>query len=412
MFYGYRILLGTFLLHALGSGVYFYGFSVFYNPLREEYGWSSAVTSGAVSLSRLEGGIEGPIIGALIDRFGPRKLLAVGIFLTGLGFMAMTLVDSVLMLYLVYGGLLSIGYNTGFSHSLTSMITYWFYKKRSRALSVYAIAAGLGGATIVPLLAKGIALYGWRTTSVICGLSFWVVGFPLLLVFRDKPEDLGLLPDGLDPSFMKYVDEDSEHDKIEEVDITTRDALTSPMFRRLLLGESFRSFLLGSIVLHQIPHLISIGIGEARAASILGLMIFVSIPGRLVFGTLGDFVSKRHLLAITMFTQAIGVIILAYASSVLHIYVFVLIYGLAYGGAIPLLMAFRGELFGRKRFATISGLMAPFRTIGSVGGPIFAGYIFDLTGSYRIAFQAFALLAVLSAIFFYSIKGGIGRNGV
>ncbi|MBD3204852.1 MFS transporter, partial [Candidatus Bathyarchaeota archaeon] len=254
-FYGYRILLGTFILHALGSGEYFYGFSVFYNPLREEYGWSSAVTSGAVSLSRLEGGIEGPIVGALIDRFGPRKLLAVGIFLTGLGFMAMSLVDSVLMLYLVYGGLLSIGYNTGFSHSLTTMITYWFYKKRSRALSVYAIAAGIGGALIVPLLAKSINLYGWRTTSIICGLSFWVIGFPLLFVFRDKPEDLGLLPDGLDPSLLRYVDEGSEQSKVEDVDITTRAALTSPMFRKLLLGESFRSFLLGSIVLHQIPHL-------------------------------------------------------------------------------------------------------------------------------------------------------------
>jgi sugar phosphate permease len=98
VFYGYWILAGSFLLRALGSGEYFYGFSVFYNPLREDYGWSSAVTSGAVSLSRLEGGIEGPLIGVLIDRFGPRKLLAVGIFLTGLGFMAMTIVDSVLML--------------------------------------------------------------------------------------------------------------------------------------------------------------------------------------------------------------------------------------------------------------------------------------------------------------------------
>ena len=93
-------------------------------------------------------------------------------------------------------------------------------------------------------------------------------------------------------------------------------------------------------------------------------------------------------------------------------YAFVLIYGLAYGGAIPLLMAFRGELFGRKRFATISGLMAPFRTVGSVSGPIFAGYIFDLTGSYRIAFQVFVILAILSSIFFYSVKAGVAVSGL
>jgi sugar phosphate permease len=403
-FYGYWILAGTFLLHALGSGEYFYGFSVFYNPLKEEYGWSSAVTSGAVSLSRLEGGIEGPLVGFLIDKYGPRKLLSVGLFLTDLGFISMTLVDSVLMLYLVYGGLLSIGYNTGFSHSLSTMITFWFYKQRSRALSVYAIAAGVGGALIVPLLARAINQYGWRTTSIICGLSFWIIGFPLLLVFRDKPEDLGLLPDGIDLSLTKYIEKETQETKEIKYQITTKEAITSPTFSKLFLGEAFRSFLLSSIVLHQIPHLISIGIKETQAASILGLLIFVSIPGRLVFGALGDFLSKRLLLSFTMLFQALGVLILAYAKSVLHIYIFVIIYGLAYGGAIPLLMAIRGDLFGRESFAKISGLMAPFKTLGGVGGPIFAGYIFDLTGSYRIAFQIFAILAIFSSLAFYSLE--------
>jgi MFS family permease len=170
------------------------------------------------------------------------------------------------------------------------------------------------------------------------------------------------------------------------------------------LGESFRSFLLGSIVLHQIPHLVSIGIDQEAAAAILGLMILISIAGRLVFGTMGDFVNKRLLLSVTMMIQAIGVLIFAYASNVLHVYAFVVVYGIAYGGAIPLLMAFRGELFGRKRFATISGLMAPFKMVGNVGGPIFAGYVFDVTGSYRFAFLSFVLLAVLSSASFYMVR--------
>ena len=237
------------------------------------------------------------------------------------------------------------------------------------------------------------------------------MGSPLLIIFRDNPEDIGFLPDGIDPSVLKYADSSGDHSPVEDVEITPREALASPMFRNLLLGESFRSFLLGSIVLHQIPHLVSIGNGEEKAASILGLMIFVSIPGRLVFGTMGDFLSKRHLLAVMMLTQAIGVLILSYSTNIFHVYAFVLIYGLAYGGAIPLLMAFRGELFGRKSFATISGLMAPFRTVGSVSGPIFAGYIFDLTGSYRITFQVFVILAILSSIFFYSVKAGVAVSG-
>jgi hypothetical protein len=180
---------------------------------------------------------------------------------------------------------------------------------------------------------------------LLLGFSFWIIRFPLILVFRDNPKNLGLLPEGIDPSFQKYADSSGNQNQVEDVEITTREALISPMFQNLLLGDSLRNFLLGSIGLHQIPHLVSIGIGKEKAASILGLMILVSIPGRLVFGTLGDFLSRRLLLTAAMLNQAVGVQILSLATSVFHVYVFVLIYGLAYGGAIPLLMAFRGELF-------------------------------------------------------------------
>ncbi len=404
IFYGYWILLGTFLLHGMASGIYFYGFSVFYTPIQREFGWSSAVTSGAVSLSRLEGGVEGPVVGYLVDKYGARRLLVLGVIMTGLGFIAMLYVDSVLMLYLVYGGLLSVGYNTGFTHAMTSMITHWFKRIRSRAMGVYALAAGLGGALIVPLLAKSIAVSGWRTTAIYCGLAFLVAGLPFTLVFRNKPEDLGLLPDG-DPRSPGSPEHEASCHVAPEKTASVRDALKSPIFVRLLLAESFRTFLLGSLVLHQIPHLITIGIAEEKAADLLGLMILISIPGRIIFGILGDFFNKRLLLTTVMLIQALGVFIFAYASNMVHVYAFLVIYGLAYGGAIPLLMAFRGELFGRERFATISGVMAPFRMIGNVVGPVFAGYVFDVTGSYRFAFQVFVLLAVLSGLFFYLVKG-------
>lgn len=404
VYYGYWVLLGAFILHGLDSGLYFYGFSVFYTPLILEFGWSNAVTAGAVSLSRLEGGIEGPIVGYLIDRFGARRILVAGVFLTGLGFIAMIWVDNVWMLYLIYGGVLSIGYNTGFSHSLATIVNQWFIRKRSRAMSIYSVAAGLGGALIVPLLARSIAVQGWRMTAVYCGFVFWVAGLPMALLFRNKPEDMGLQPDGDSLPRIGEPQSGGPRPARTELDFTTGEAMRSPTFRWLLLGESFRSFLLGSIVLYEIPHLLKLGFSEEAAASILGLMILSSIPGRIVFGVLGDFVSKRMLLIVAMLMQGLGVLIFAYAADIAHVYAFLLFYGLAYGGAIPLLMAYRGELFGRKRFATISGIMAPFRTIGSVAGPVFAGYAYDVTGSYRFAFTVFTLLAALSAASFYMIK--------
>ena len=404
VFYGYWVLLGAFLLHFLDSGVYFYGFSVFYTPIREEFGWSAAMVAGAISFSRLEGGIEGPIVGYLIKRFGPRKILTIGVVLTGLGYMAMIYVDSPLMLYLVYGGILSIGYNMGFTHGLSTLITNWFIKKRTRAMSMYALAAGIGGAIVVPLISKSIVLYGWRTTAILCGLAFWVVGLPAAYLFRNRPEDMGLLPDGESPGAYLNPETGEPKTVITEPELSTMDALKSVTFRRLLLAESLRTFLLGSIVLHQIPHLVNIGIEADTAGGILGMMIFASIPGRALFGFLGDYIQKNKLLAATMITQGIGVLILAFANNIIHVYAFVVIYGLTYGGCIPLLMAFRGDIFGRDNFAQMSGIMSPFRMIGNVVGPVFAGYLFDITGSYRIAFLAFTCLAVMSGISFYFVK--------
>lgn len=401
IFHGYWVLLGASLLHFLDSGIYFYGFSVFYTPIMAEFGWSAAAVAGAVSFSRLEGGLEGPIVGYLIDRFGARRVLAFGVTLTGIGYFAMTRVDSIWMLYLVYGGILSIGYNTGFTHSLSSLVTNWFIKKRGRAMSIYALAAGIGGAIAVPLLSKSMIIYGWRMTAIFCGLAFWIAGFPAAYIFRNRPEDMGLLPDG---ETLSQVQIGAEASAIEEPDMTTMEALKSVTFRRLLIAESLRTFLLGSIVLHQIPHLINIGIDSETAAGILGTMIFVSIPGRLIFGFLGDYIEKRKLVAATMIIQGIAVLILGYATSIIHVYAFVVIYGLTYGGCIPLLMAFRGDIFGRKKYAQMSGIMSPFRMIGNVIGPVLAGYIFDVTGSYRSAFTFFTVLAFLSGISFYFVK--------
>lgn len=404
VYYGYWVLLGAFLLHFLDSGLYFYGFSVFYTPIREEFGWSAAVVAGAISFSRLEGGIEGPLVGYLIKRFGPRKIITIGVILTGLGYMAMIYVDSPFMLYLVYGGILSIGYNMGFTHGLSTLITNWFIKKRTRAMGLYALAAGIGGALIVPLISKSMVLYGWRTTAILCGLAFWVVGLPASYLFRNSPEEMGLLPDGLSPE--DYIDPETGESTVvdDEPEISTKDALKSVTFRRLLLAESLRTFLLGSIVLHQIPHLISIGLSADTAGGILGMMIFASIPGRVLFGFLGDRIKKNKLLAVTMIIQGIGVLVLAFASNIIHVYAFVVIYGLTYGGCIPLLMAFRGDIFGRKNFAQMSGIMSPFRMIGNVIGPVLAGYLFDVTGSYKVAFVSFAALAVMSGISFYFVK--------
>lgn len=420
VFYGWWMVLATGILNGFGAGVHFYGFSVFFNPMREEFGWTRAQMAGVFSLARLEGGIEGPLAGWLIDNVGARKMFIIALVIVGAGYIAFCMINSLLMLYLIFGLLISVGYNMGFYRAANTIVANWFIKKRARAFSYLALGAGVGGAVVVPALGWLIGLAGWRWAAVVIGLLMWVVGIPLAATLRHRPEEMGLLPDGepVREVHGKEADGTAASASLassapvspagaatsEEVNFTARQALRTSTFWMLALAMVFRSTILSSIVVHQIPHLEDIGVPRHTAEALLGLMVLMSIPGRLLFGWLGDVFPKRYLMAFVCVLQGIGVFILASANSLGWVFVFLVLYAFGYGGAIPLMPAFRGELFGRKAFATIGGIMTPLTTLSAVAGPIFAGYLYDVTGSYRIAFYTFAIMVLLSGVTFFLVR--------
>lgn len=411
-FYGWWIVSVAAALNGYGAGVNFYGFSVFFNPMREEFGWSRAATAGVFSLSRLEGAPLGPIIGWLIDRVGSRSMMLVGLAVTGAGFVSMYFIQSLWMFYLIYGVLIATGFSMGFFQAPQAMVANWFQRKRGRALAYLALGAGVGGATMVPAMGAFMGAVGWRWTAVAVGALMWAVGMPLALTLRHTPEEMGQLPDGQPrpapttptaQASAAVLDAQPEASS-DEPDFTAGQALRTSSFWTLLLALTFRSAILSSIVVHQIAHLEDIGIARHTGESVLGLMILMSIPGRLLFGWLGDIFSKQHLLALSSLLQGIGILILANAASLAHVWPFLLLYGLGYGGAVPLVPAIRADLFGRRAFATIGGLIMPTTTIGSVVGPVFAGYVYDVTESYRIAFYVFTALVLLSGTTFLLVR--------
>ena len=409
IFYGWWVVLAAAVMQWYGAGVWFYGFSVVFNAILGEFGWARAVTAGAFSLARLEGGLEGPVVGWLIDRVGPRKLALFGTVVAGLGYILIARMNSLAMLYVLFGVVIALGYNAGFSHAGTTAIANWFIRKRGRALGLFTLGAGVGGATLVPLIGWLISQYDWRTTVALIGIVMWVIIIPLSLVLRHKPEQYGYLPDGDTPTAEQAVQESgtasqlsSTKTEIEanygEVDFTWREALRTTSFWLLLLGGSARSMGMTSVVLHEVAYLTDIGISEVAAATALGMMVAISIPGRIVFGWLGDRFDKRYILMATYVLQAIGVFILANVKTIDQVYIFLVVFGIGYGGAIPVFIAMRGEYFGRKAFATIQGIMQLFVIIPTVVGPIFAGYVYDTTGSYYNAFILFALLYIIGAV--------------
>jgi MFS family permease len=408
VFYGWWVVgAGTFL-YFLGIGSIFYGFSTFFNPMVAEFGWSRTVTSGAYSLSRLEGGIEGPIIGPLIDKFGARKLIFIGVALAGIGFIAVSRINNALGLYLIFGLLISMGYNTGFFHATTTAAANWFIKKRSRALGFITTGGGLGGAAIVPLLALLITSFGWRWAAVSIGLIMLAAGIPLAFVIRSRAEDKGMLPDGEvaieSPGAAAEAEAKSVLDLEGEINFTVREALKTRAFWTYIVAMMLRACILSSIVIHQIPHLVDVGIPYQAAANCLGIMIFISIPGRLLFGWMGDKFDKRLLMFISCMIQAVGIWLFINVTSLWMAYVFVAVYGIGYGGAIPMSVALRGQLFGRKIFATIGGISSAFSAIGTVAAPVLAGYVFDVSGSYSVAFYVLLGLISLSGLAFLMIR--------
>ena len=406
MFYGWWIVVACSVLAALGSGSVFYGFNTFFNPMITEFGWSRTVISGAFSLSRLEGGIEGIFIGPLIDRFGARIIAIFGVIAAGLGFVALVFVNSnVLSFYLIFGVLISLGYNAFSQRATIAAAAKWFIKKRSRVLAFVVTGSGIGGAVMVPLLAWLITQYGWRAAGVMTGIVVLTLGLPAAFAIKSSPEEEGLLPDGgaisivTETNLSEPTDTDSE-----EMDFTIKEALKTSAFWIYTTGTVLRSCVQSAIVVHEIPYLVDMGINYTASAGILGTMVLLSIPGRLVFGWLGDIFDKRRMLFISCMLQAAGIWIFINATSMGILYVFVVLYGLGYGGVVPLSHAIRGDLFGRKAFATIAGVNSVFTTIGTVAAPVVAGYLYDISQSYVIAFYSLMVMVTMAGFVFLLIR--------
>lgn len=402
VYYGWWVVLSATYLYGLGIGSIYYGFNTFFTPMISEFGWSRAATSGAFSLSRLEGGISGPLVGWLIDRFGVRKMAALGVIMAGIGFMLLALVNSIWSLYLVFGLFISVGLDTGFARACTAAAAKWFITKRSRAISFIVSGGGIGGAIIIPALGWLISVYGWRTAALIIGAFILVLGLPPVYFMRNSPEEMGLRPDGLKPQFNEKGELIGS--LLPEKDFTIREALRTGTYWTYVAAMLLRAGILSSMVIHQIPHLQDMGIDYRVAAGILGSMVAISIPGRLIFGWLGDRFDKRRILFIICMMQGMGVFVFIHASSIIMLYIFVTVFGLGYGGSIPVVHALGADLFGRKIFASMTGITMLFTMIITVSAPILMGRLYDVTHSYKIGFYTLLVSIVMSGFTFLMIR--------
>lgn len=402
VFYGWWLVLASFIMFAVGGGLCSYGFSTFFNPIIDEFGWTRAQISLAFSLRSLEWGLLAPAIGFFIDRFGGRRLVIFGAVLLGASFLMMSRTTS---LAFFYGSFLLMALAQGCALGSAQFVAVanWFSRKRTRAMGIISAGFGVSG-VMGPVLVWLISQYGWRDTLVISGILLWVLGIPLALVIRDRPEPYGYAPDGetLSPSHRAGATSNSESVINDDVarqqskGLSVREALKTRTFWLLVIFSCLGGFSMSSINVHVVPFLTSVGISRQLAGlTILGITSS-SLIGRLGFAWVGDFYDKRYLLAIGRALQFLGVLIFSQISSPQLLIPFLLTYGIGFGGVIPIYAAFTADYFGLKSYATIRGLLALGWTISGLLGPLLAGWVFDVSGSYRPAFIAFAVMTALA----------------
>jgi len=394
VFYGWWVVLATSLIHLWGAGTFFYCFTAFFNPISNEFGWSYAATSFAASIRSIEGGVLSPVIGLITDKIGSRRLLLFGALLSGIGFFLFSLIHSLAGFYAVFI-FLSIAVSLQFPIPGWTAVTNWFARKRGTAIGILSGAIGVGG-MLIYLVNWLIATYGWRATLVIIGIGFWLIGIPCAFVVRHSPEPYGLSPDGdrpLESSSSDMKEPDGKANRHLE-GLSLSEALRTKTFWMIALMVSISSATVHAVIVHVMPHFISLDLSREKASLVASFLVVVSIIGRFGLGWLGNRIDKRHLMALALFLQGAGLLFLTGATSIWQALLFILSFGPGYGGAITLRLTMLADYFGRRAFGAIQGVILAITVIGSMTSPVLTGMVFDSHGSYRLAWLFLAGLTL------------------
>ncbi len=401
IFHGWRMVAAAAGIQCLQAGLLHQAFGAYVAVLSDQMGWSKTALSGAAALQSLEAAVLGPLLGWMIDRSGAQRMITAGIVVLGLGFMALSQIDSIAGFY---GAIVMIAVGASFSgyFPLTVAVVQWFERQRARALSAMGFGLAFGGLA-VPLVAWAMQTFGWRAAAFGSGVLMIVVGLPLARVIRSRPEDHGQTVDGLPPAPPPATGFPPTAAARRE--FTTREALRTAAFWLLALGHGLSLLIVTAVNVHAISHMKeSLGYSVAQASLVITMMTVGQVGGVFLGYAIGDRFEKRYIAAICMLMHAAGMLMLTYAAGSLMLLAFAVLHGVAWGLRGPFMQAIRADYFGRSSIGMIMGLSGIIIAVGQVGGPLVAGAMADYTGNYRAGFTLLAILAGLGSLLFVMAK--------
>ena len=375
--------------------------------LELQFGWSRTQLTGAFSMAQLEGSIIGPLMGYLIDRLGPRRMVLIGMVITGLGFLLFSRTENIFTFYLSYG-LIMLGTAAGTWLPYMSVVNRWFVRKRGLAMAIAGEGSPLGGLVLLPILAWAVTpgSHGWSVTAQWIGVVFLCLAWPMSRLIRVRPEDYGLRPDGDPPDqvvreAVRPVRRAASPDQLQ---FTGRQAIRTHAFWLITFGHACSSILFATLTVHLVPMLTDRGLSLQAAANMFSLVMGVAAIFQLIGGYAGDRLPKNAVIAFFGFIQAGGFLMAVLVDSFPMAVLFAITFGVGFGGRNPLTTAIRGDYFGEKAFATITGISSAPMYALMLAAPLFAAFMFDATESYTVSFLIIGGLGVMSGVLFLLAK--------
>ena len=408
IFYGWWLVGLSGFIMLLANVPLFHAMGVWAVALEREFGWTRTQLGLALTFTRIEGGLMGPVEGYLADRLGTRRMILIGLLILSGGFLLFSQVQHLWMFYLAYV-VMAVGQGFGGWLPLMTMLNNWFARQRATAVGWSNVVSRLGALVLVPVIAWAInpddPQLGWRTTAMMLGLFTLILALPLSRLLRDRPQEYGLLPDGEPPPTQPLLTtpqtgEPSVQAMARQTDHTIAQAVRTPAFWFIAFGHGFTSMVIIAIMAHLGLLIVDAGFDVPTAAWVMAIYTSVAMVAQIVGGYVGDRIPKRIALGIFSTVQAVGVLVLTYATTFPLLVLFAFLFGMGFGGRNPLTIAIRGDYFGQAAFGKILGLSTvPMNLLMLIAAP-FAGWIRDTQGSYEVAFLSLAGCSFLGGVCF------------
>jgi len=361
-------------------------FGVFNVALLESFGWSRGATAGIFSVVLSVDAVLSPVVGYLLDRYGPKKVVVAGCLALMIGLFLSSRVTALWELYLYFGLVVAVGITFMGMVPHVFIISEWFSSNRATAIGLVYAGTGVGIMLLSPLSEWLISTYGWSRTLETYSAVVLLALLPVVWIFYQHG-----------PYGEKLRERSGR--KEQQNQWTTRLALQSLQFWLLFIARICAACGTTVIVTHQVAHVVDVGYSKFLAASVFGLAGITSSFGRVVFGFIADLLTKQAAYTLNILMTVIGVgalMILRNPSQTWLLYVYVIFFGIGFGSRAVIFSALTADIFSGKGFGSILGYSTVAVGVGGALGSWLGGAFYDWTGSYLVSFGLAALLLACS----------------